>query len=198
MNRALLIFIKNPIVGTVKTRIAKTAGDARALEIYRQLLDHTRSVAQSVKATRYLFYGSFIDENDDWSPAHFHKRLQSPGSLGHRMQIGFETVLAEHDCAVVIGSDCAELSAAHLESAFQELESHDAVLGPVYDGGYYLLGLKSPLPDVFSDMAWSTETVFRETCRRLADHNRPFATLNTLTDIDHEADWKAFQKKQGF
>ena len=189
MNIALLIFIKNPVLGTVKTRLAKTTSDAFALAAYRKLLAHTRTVARTFDGTRYLFYANEITERDDWSVEHFEKRVQPTGDLGTRMRTAFEAVLKQHDAAIIVGSDCADLRPAHLERARTELNTHDAVVGPVFDGGYYLLGLKHPLPDVFSGIEWSTETVFRETARRLVELERTFATLPTLHDVDYEEDW---------
>ena len=189
MNLALLLFVKNPVLGTVKTRLAQTTGDEFALAAYRVLLTHTRKVTEAVDVTRYLFYASTINEHDEWSADRFEKRVQPNGNLGDRMRAAFEEVLAKHDAAIIIGSDCADLRPEHLERARTELTTHDAVIGPVFDGGYYLLGLKNPLPDVFSGIEWSTETVFRETARRLVELERTFATLPTLHDVDYEEDW---------
>lgn len=147
-------------------------------------------MTESVEAARYLFYGSFIDAEDNWSSDRYEKRLQVSGDLGDRLRAGFEEVLAQHDRALVIGSDCAAITPQIIERAIRELDTHDAVIGPVTDGGYYLLGLKNPLPDVFSSINWSTETVFAETATALIRHGLTFATLSVLTDIDHESDWE--------
>ena len=96
----LLIFIKNPEKGKVKTRLAGTVGDDRALKIYQSLLAHTRNIALSVAAERFLFYSSFVDKNDDWQAADFTKAMQSTGDLGDRMEKAFAAVLARHDKAV--------------------------------------------------------------------------------------------------
>ena len=186
---ALLIFIKNPELGTAKTRLAKTVGDERALRIYRELLRHTREVATEVNAERYLYYSKFVDTTDDWLAANFNKALQPEGNLGTRMQTAFAAVLAQHDRAVIVGSDCATLTPEIVEQAFTALNTHDAVLGPAADGGYYLLGLKDLSVDVFSDMVWSVDTVAEVTRQRLADAGKTVAELVELSDIDTEADW---------
>ncbi len=93
---ALLITMKNPVKGRVKTRLAATAGEERALEIYLALLAHTRDVAQQVEAERYLFYSDFVDENDGWSGRYFTKKMQSSGDIGERMANCFAETLPNH------------------------------------------------------------------------------------------------------
>ncbi len=90
-NRALLLFVRNPEKGKVKTRLAQDLGDDKALAIYLELLDITRTVAVAIPAERLLFYSNFIPENDDWPEAHFQKHLQSNGDLGARMEAAFES-----------------------------------------------------------------------------------------------------------
>ena len=192
-DRALLIFIRNPRLGVGKRRIAATAGDARTLRIYRALLDHTRRVSSVVPATRYLYYSELVDTADEWPAADFRKALQPPGNdLGAKMQAAFAATLPRHPKVVIVGSDCAQLRPAHLSAAFAALDTHDAVLGPATDGGYYLLGLKDLAVDVFSNMTWSTDTVAAETLARLAAAGRSVAQLETLSDIDTEADWEKY------
>lgn len=187
---ALLIFIKNPELGTAKTRLAKTVGDERALRIYRELLRHTREVTTQVAASRYLYYSKFVDTTDEWSADDFHKAVQPAGDLGRRMRTAFEAVLAHHDRAVIVGSDCATLHPAILERAFAALGTHDAVIGPAADGGYYLLGLKDLSVDVFGGMTWSVATVATTTIDRLEGAGKTVARLPVLSDIDTEDDWK--------
>lgn len=196
MKNGLIIFIKNPVLGTVKTRLAAELGDERALKIYLQLIRHTREVALSLSARRYLFYAQYIDHQDDWLPEHFVKEVQPKGDLGHRMEMAFEKVLKEQEKAVIIGSDCASLSPGIVEEAFSVLDQHDVVIGPALDGGYYLLGMKALHPPLFRDMTWSNERVYSETINRIKAGNLSYGTVATLSDIDYAADWEKYGWKE--
>lgn len=190
--RALLIFIKNPVKGKVKTRVARTAGPKRALAIYRELLRHTREVALQVPAERYVYYDSHLPEDDDWPATHFHRRVQQGVDLGERMWLAFHEALQRHDRALLIGSDCPALAPAHLEKAFDLLDRHDVVLGPALDGGYYLIGLKHPHPALFTDIEWSTPLVLQRTVERIEQEGLSHALIEPLPDVDTEEDWDRF------
>ncbi|TVQ70058.1 MAG: DUF2064 domain-containing protein [Balneolaceae bacterium] len=118
-------------------------------------------------------------------------RVQKGGDLGQRMKQAFQEVFSGgYDRAVIIGSDCPELDASHLEQAFRALATHDTVAGPASDGGYYLLGMRTLHPEVFDNKAWSTDTVLHST---LQDFKR--AGLNTcllpeLRDMDDQEDYR--------
>lgn len=190
--QALITFVKNPKKGKVKTRLARTVGDDRALQIYKALLQHTRDICTSINASRYLYYSNFIDEQDEWPNELFQKELQPTGDLGNRMATAFQQVLRKHQKAVIIGSDCASLTSGIVEEAFRQLEDHDFVLGPAFDGGYYLLGMRTFLPVLFEDMPWSTESVADITRQRILDAQKSFSEVATLSDIDYEEDWEKY------
>ena len=189
---ALLIFIKNPEKGKVKTRLARDLGDDKALQIYRALLAHTREVALSVSAERFLFYSEYVPESDDWPASGFDKRLQKGADLGERMYRAFVQVLERHERAVIIGSDCPQLQASIVEEAFARLEEFPVVLGPAEDGGYYLLGLHRPEPSLFHDISWSTESVLEQTLQRVAALGQEAFLLPRLSDVDRAADWERY------
>lgn len=190
----LLIFIKNPILGKVKTRLAGTLGPERALEIYGRLLGHTRQVAASFAGERWLFYSDFIDEQDDWDAREFRKLVQSPGDLGHRMERAFAQAFeAGPGSVLIIGSDCPLLSPAILEQALEMLQRKPLVMGPATDGGYYLLGMRQFTPALFRNMEWSTERVAQETLARAASLGLELGLLPELPDIDYEEDWERYQ-----
>jgi len=189
MKNVLLTFIKNPEFGKVKTRLSATMGHQRALEVYDKLLALTRSVTRQISCHRQLWYSQFIDEDDDWDARNYEKKLQQGSNLGQRMQYAFEQVFtAGYKRAVLIGSDCAELTPSHIQQAFTALENHDAVIGPSQDGGYYLLGMKAVHPKLFLDIDWSTPSVFDDTISRMQSLNLSCAHLSTLNDIDTEED----------
>ncbi|MEO6758128.1 MAG: DUF2064 domain-containing protein, partial [Saprospiraceae bacterium] len=128
MDRILLIFIRNPAPGQVKTRLARTVGNPAALRIYRILLDKTRAAASAVEAERWLLYSDFADSQDQWPEPDFRKMVQQAGDLGERMAQAFQSAFAAGaHRVVVIGSDCPDLDGAILEQAFTALDTADCV-----------------------------------------------------------------------
>ncbi len=190
--RALITFIKNPVKGTVKTRLAADVGDDKALLIYLELMRHTREVALNIDAHRLLFYGSSVAEDDAWNNEQFEKHVQPSGDLGQRMETAFHEALNKAGAAIIIGSDCATLTPEIVNEAFEKLEEYDVVLGPAMDGGYYLLGMKKVHEFLFRNMIWSTDQVFTETTRRIEKADLRYATVATLSDIDYAEDWEKY------
>lgn len=186
---ALIVFIKNPEIGKVKTRLAKTMGDEKALAIYKALMEHTRKIAEALPVNRRLFYSQFINESDTWSRDKFQKDLQIEADLGIKMATAFHTVFKENEKVVIIGSDCASLTPEIVQTAFDRLDEFPFVIGPAMDGGYYLLGMNQFTPAVFGDIEWSTETVCSTTIERINNLNKTYFLLPELSDIDYEEDW---------
>ena len=188
----LLILIRNPQLGKVKTRLARTLGDVEALRIYNLLLDRTRRAAQDVAAERWLYYSDFIPEKDEWLESDFQKKIQYPGDLGERMESAFREAFATGaKKALIIGSDCPDLSGAILQQAFDALDHADFVIGPTPDGGYYLLGMKQLESSVFQEIEWSTETVRSKTLGKIHAAGFTCAELPVLSDVDTEEDLPA-------
>lgn len=185
----LLIFMKNPEKGKVKTRLAKTLGKEKAYQTYLKLLDFTINVAEDVQAHKQIWYSAFIDETDGLGEPKFEKKLQKGENLGERMLNAFRNGFEENfKKIVIIGSDCPAISTEIIEDAFSKLDQNDVVIGPSEDGGYYLLGLTRMLPEVFKDITWSTGKVFSETVNVLKQKNLDYGELPTLNDIDTEED----------
>jgi hypothetical protein len=189
---ALILFIRNPERGKVKTRLANKLGKDKALEIYKALLQHTREVALEVDARRMLFYSEQIAQEDEWKRTHFDKYLQSGQTLGVRMHRAFELALEQSSKAVIVGSDIAQIHPSILKAAFSELDRHDYVIGPAIDGGYYLLGMKSPNASLFQDIEWSTNTVCEETLDKIRSQGGSYKKVETLSDIDYAEDWEKY------
>lgn len=194
MKRALIIFVRPAQAGKVKTRIARAVGDVLALEIYKRLLLHTREVADAVAADRFVFYADEIPDRDIWHEPYW-KYLQSGEDLGKRMSNAFQQIFnLAYEKAVIIGSDCYALTAAHIEQAFEALHHADAVIGPAKDGGYYLLALRRTIPEIFEHIPWSTSAVLSCTVQCLQKQNRSYTLLETLPDVDEWEDvpeaWK--------
>ena len=188
---AIIIFIKNPVAGKAKTRLAKDVGDDTALAIYKSLLNYTRVTSLLVSAKRYLFYGGEI-LNDEWDESSFVKKLQSGSDLGERMSNAFTDVLQEHSKVIIIGSDCPQLDLITISEAYQALDDHDFVIGPSQDGGYYLIGMKELNADVFNDISWSTETVCSQTIEKIKASNKTYNLLRKLSDVDYKEDWDKY------
>lgn len=167
--RALLIFTRNPQPGKCKTRLAASIGDAAALEIYCFLLRHTASIANLLEGVdKYVYFSDQPGDGTYWDPTRFQHRVQKGEDLGARMLQAFlEAFSMGYSEVVLIGSDLFDLSTDDLEASFRELQDHEVVLGPASDGGYYLIGLKGPIPELFSQKDWGTDSVLKDTLAEL-------------------------------
>jgi len=181
----LVIFVKNPEEGKVKTRLAADIGNKRALDVYQKLLAYTRGVVQKLNVTKQVWYSSCIDFSDNWGEDQFIKKLQKGDNLGERMQEAFRQGFREgFGRILIIGSDCPALSDQHLLSAYEELECNDVVLGPSQDGGYYLLGMNHYIPELFINKSWSRDSLYGETIKTLDQLHKSWGELEELNDID--------------
>jgi rSAM/selenodomain-associated transferase 1 len=186
----IIVFVKNPELGQVKTRLASTLGDIKALEIYNRLLGYTREfLLELTHAKKFVYYSSYIDLEDDWQKEVFEKRLQVRGELGDKITSAVKNTFETCDYVVIIGSDCPQLTSAHIRNTFDQLKSHNIVIGPSLDGGYYLLGMDKMYFELFQDISWSTETVCHETLEKALSLNLNVFQLEALSDIDYEEDW---------
>lgn len=191
MKRDLIIFVKNPVLGKAKTRLAASIGDVAALKVYRQLLAYTKLVVDGLDAEKSVWYSSFIDQEDIWTNGEFNKKVQTGDDLGQKMKNAFEATFAQEksDAVVIIGSDCAELEERHVSEAFDALESNDIVLGPAKDGGYYLLGMRVFVPELFKSIDWSTSKVAEQTLYAIKENNLSYLLLDELNDVDTVEDY---------
>ncbi len=187
MKTALIIFVRNPVLGKVKTRLAATMGNEKALAVYLSLLNHTKKITENLPVTKYVFYADEINENDLWNG--FEKKLQTGTGLGQRLQNAFEELFKlGHKQVCIIGSDCYQLTSSIVKEAFEKLQSNDVVIGPATDGGYYLLGMCSPLKDLFRGIAWSRENVMADTLKLALGLKLLVQHLPVLNDVDEEKD----------
>tara|TARA_R110000751_G_scaffold39719_1_gene94086 strand:- start:94572 stop:95189 length:618 start_codon:yes stop_codon:yes gene_type:complete len=193
----LIIFTRNPELGKGKRRLAATVGDQAALEIYSFLLEHTRKITKDLPLTKQVWYSEQVHQNDAWDAIIYDKDVQKGEDLGLRMENAFKTAFENHDHVIIIGSDMYDMNQADLEKAFQQLETHDAVIGPAIDGGYYLLGFtKKLVAGVFVNKEWGTETVLEKTLQDLKNVN--YATLDARNDVDYYEDIKDIPVFQPF
>jgi len=188
MRDSLIIFAKEPKKGRVKTRLQDYLSEIQCVNLYkaflRDTLDLTDKIACEHKILAYDAYGK--------SPRYLKKIAvrytfykQKGECLGERMYNAFR--FAKDTGAskmVIIGSDSPTLPASSINKAFGLLGRADVVLGPSLDGGYYLIGLKSPCSGLFKGIAWSSSTVFKDTIKNAQKLKKKVALLDKRYDID--------------
>ena len=199
--RALVVLARAPEAGRVKTRLAREIGDAAAVQAYREL------------GTAVLGAAGRLGDCDlrvAYTPAHQEGRMrawlgpapdyepQLEGDLGARMLGAIAGRFAAGAGKVLlIGTDCPDLDPALLETAFARLDRADAVLGPAADGGYYLVGMKRPIAELFEGIPWSSPATLSATLARAAAAGVSVALLEQRRDIDTAADWRAWRAVRG-
>ncbi|MBD2717017.1 TIGR04282 family arsenosugar biosynthesis glycosyltransferase [Microvirga sp. STR05] len=196
MTSHLLIFARHPELGRVKTRLAAAIGPEAALAVYRELLAHTRAATEQLQVHKTVWLAeppaTPSATPDLW--AGYEQQLQLPGDLGTKMQMAFSHAFANGArAAIIIGTDCPGLTAALVQEAFVALATHEVVIGPAEDGGYYLLGMKEVCTDLFLRKSWSTNSVLPHT---LADADRlglQVKQLPMLRDVDDATDLAAWR-----
>jgi hypothetical protein len=195
MKNALIIFVRKPELGNVKTRLAASIGDENALKIYIDLLSHTCDITKGLSLDKYVFYNELALEKDMWSKNGFYRKEQKGISLGEKMENAFESLRNEgYEKIIIIGSDCFELDESLISKAFEQLHKYDLVIGPANDGGYYLLGMSKFYPFIFQDKKWSTDSVCSDTLKDIQEHNLSCYQLPMLTDVDNEEDYNKTRK----
>ncbi len=187
----LIIFSKYPQYGKVKTRLAATIGNEKAIKFYNVCAKHLFDAAAALNGDTEIFL-YFYPQNElkkikEWVSKDFNYLPQSNGDLGTKMNRSFNEAFAKGmEKVVIVGTDIPDVDSELLKKAFDELERHDVVIGPTYDGGYYLLGLKKPVPSIFRNIEWSTHHVFDQTLKKLRELGLKPKLLNKLHDIDTE------------
>jgi len=193
----IIIFTRNPELGKVKTRLAKTIGDEPALNIYKYLLEHTEKTIQNIASDKAVYYSVKIKNNDIWDNKIYQKHLQQGDDLGFRMFNAFENGFDNnYEKIIIVGSDLLDLQPKHIEEAFLKLDNHDVIIGPALDGGYYLLGMKKLYSQIFKNKKWGTASVRKNTLQDLK--NESVFLLEELNDIDTYDDVKNISEFKKF
>lgn len=197
-NEQLIILLKAPRPGEVKMRIAKTTGAAKACAVYREMVEVLLRSLDSLRGVQLRFApDDASDEMTPWLHKGWSAEAQGEGDLGQRLERAFGDAFASGaQRVVVIGSDCPEVGAEDIRAAWKELKSHDLVIGPAVDGGYWLIGLRAPQPELFREMAWSSDQVLAQTLTRAKSLGLRIQLLRILADIDTEADWNAYVRER--
>lgn len=187
------IFIKYPEPGKVKTRLARDVGKEKAAEVCKHLVEkamHTTRPSGN-DFDRVIFYDppDRLRDFARWFPGeHF---IQQRGrDVGERMDNAIRDLLNRGaKKAVVTGADIPDLTAVIILEAFAVLDHADVAIGPATDGGYYLIGMKAPHPEIFRDIIWSTDTVLEESISRIRQSGWTCRAVQTLSDIDTLEDY---------
>jgi uncharacterized protein len=203
MNARLILMLKYPQPGEVKTRLIPALGRQRACELYRALVRHTLDDSQQFASTSGASLTARIAGAPDdkavrqWLGDGIHFQPQGEGDLGRRMERAVQDAFGEGATSVVvIGADCPELAARHLDAAFRALKSNDVVVGPAVDGGYYLIGLRRFLPELFRDIPWSTDAVLEKTLVAANRAGVEYELLEILHDLDLPDDLSFWAQSQ--
>ncbi len=192
MDDCLIVFLKQPRPGAVKTRLIPALGGETAAALYRAVAEAgVRATAPAGGSYRRVLFFSppaARDEVAAWFPGE-ELRPQRGEDLGARLAAAFAEVFREGARRVaVIGSDVPWVTRAGVEQALQALADHDVVLGPALDGGYYLLALARPCPGLFAGVPWSTPGVMAATLERARALGLSPRVLEPLPDIDSPED----------
>jgi len=187
-----MVFVKNPVKGKVKTRIAQTVGNDESLRIYLELINICRKLTIGIDCKKMIYYSDFVDTEDLWPNEIFQKMIQVEGDLGIRMSTAMAEQENHSDKMILIGSDCPYLTKEIIHEAFKRLEENDVVLGPTEDGGYYLIGMKKLYRELFENKTWSTPLLYSQTLETLNALKLPYYELEILEDIDFMADWEKY------
>lgn len=191
MTGRIQIFAKAPLPGVAKSRLIPALGSEGAARLQAHFIRHTLGTTAQLQLPAELWcapdehHPAFTAAAHDFS---VYLYPQEGDDLGERMNCALTAGLLRGGPVVLIGTDCPMLTVADLHEAFEALANHEAVLGPSADGGYYLIGLNSPQPQLFSDMPWSTSRVLNVTRTRLDSAGLRWHELRTLHDIDTPAD----------
>ncbi|MGQ4646650.1 TIGR04282 family arsenosugar biosynthesis glycosyltransferase [Lyngbya aestuarii] len=194
VSERLIIFSRYPEPGKTKTRLIPLLGDEGAAQLQRQMTEQTLITAKTLKASNSLsvevhFAGGDQQLMRDWLGSDVIYQQQGQGDLGRRMASAFQASFnAGMTRVVIIGTDCPDLKTQLIEQAFQALNQHDLVLGPAEDGGYYLIGLRRLINQLFIGISWGTSQVRQKTVEIAQKLNLAIAYLPVLNDIDRPED----------
>ncbi len=192
----LCIFARAPVLGQVKTRLAETIGKQGALQAHERLVSDTLDRLADLPGIQCELW--VVGDTDHPVIGHWRTgrsltlRKQVGDDLGERMAHAISACLEAGCLGLIVGSDCPTITAGYIRQAAAALDTHDLVLGPAEDGGYGLIGLRVPAPELFTGMLWSTAEVFADTVARANCLGLSWTALETLWDVDDERGWQRF------
>jgi len=190
----LIIFTRYPEPGKAKTRLIPVLGPEKAADLQRRMTESTIQTARALVSKTGIELEIRYDGGDhglmsDWLGPDITLCRQGDGDLGEKMDRAFSETFADGiDRVMIIGSDCPGLSPDILATGFSQLASHDLVLGPAGDGGYYLIGLAAPCPPLFRNRPWGSKRLLAETVDTAKIEDLKFFLLEELNDVDRPED----------
>jgi len=199
-HRRLILFTRYPVAGQAKTRLIPALGGEGAAALHRRLVLRTLRTAREACRTASAELAVHFDGSTEMAMSHWlgdNLRFvtQGDGDLGARMARSFEESFRTGSTAtIIIGSDCPALNPEILTEAFVRLRETSVVLGPALDGGYYLIGLSRPMPEMFRGIPWGTDRVLRDSLAVLERRGCKPALLKPLADIDRPEDLLAWRQ----
>jgi uncharacterized protein len=185
IKKALVIFVKNPILGEVKPKLAESLGKESALNVHLNLINYIAEITTNIEVDKFVFYSSSIPNEPKFPASDFKLHTQEGKDLGERMEHAYNYCFQKgYKQVVLVGTDCPELETKDIEHSFKLLITKDVIIGPSSKGGYYLLGLNEPLNSLFQDVPWHTDSVFKKTYLEALSHQKKIALLEEKTDIE--------------
>lgn len=192
VQKHLIIFTRYPEPGKAKTRLIPVLGAQGAADLHRRMTEHTIAQARTTKSdciVSVYFTGGTVEQMQHWLGHDLQYHPQHSGDLGDRLIAAFQTAFAQGALSVItIGTDCPAMTSELLTTAFDRLNHHDLTIGAALDGGYYLIGLRRCIPELFRGIAWSTDVVFQQTLTIAKQLELSIFNLPVLNDIDRPED----------
>ncbi len=197
--QSLIIFTRYPEIGTTKTRLIPAIGAEKASNLQKKMtqltIDKSRQLQDKLNLNIDVYFsGGNKEKMASWLGENINFKTQAQGDLGTKMYSALEDKFKQGSKNnLIIGTDCPDLTTDILFTAFNQLKNHDLVIGEAEDGGYYLIGLNSLIPDLFIDINWGTETVFSQTIDKAKKLNLSVYQLPILRDLDRPEDLEFYQ-----
>ncbi|MBT6119950.1 glycosyltransferase [bacterium] len=185
----LIVFLKYPTIGDVKSRLGNETSMTFSSSIYKKFTSDILNTLtiNKIEPIIYAKKNKSLNDYKEWLGTSFKIKFQCAGNLGDKLIHACKQEFKNgYSKLIVIGTDCPQISGSLIHKAMDYLTRSDTVIGPAFDGGYYLIGLnkKAFFDDMFNDINWSTESVFNETKKKILSHNRTLHILPKLSDID--------------
>ncbi len=195
-DNCILMFVKYPADGKVKTRLAQDLGDQVIREIYKCFVEDLVDMLDDFGADIAVLFDppDAREQFGQWLGSERKFLAQTGDDLGQRMRNAFCRAFSnDYKRVVIIGSDSPDMPPILIECGLESLNDNDAVIGPSSDGGYYLIGFSTEgfLKEAFEDILWSSEEVYRVTIDKLQKHKRKLCILEQWHDVDTLEDLKS-------
>lgn len=196
IENCVLFFVKYPAVGRVKTRLAKQLGRKAASDLYKNFVNDILAMLNNLSVSLKIFFDppDTKKQIQQWLGEKYSYAPQTGQGLGQRMKNAFLQAFSEgFKSVIIIGSDSPDLPADFINRALSVLNTHDVVIGPSSDGGYYLIGFVRDtfLPEVFEEISWGSDSVFEQTINILKQHKQKLYLLPQWYDVDTSEDLKS-------